>query len=97
MIISSLYGPQFDPTDGTIGTLQCVKRWVLVKGDGNTFYPRQGRHTKATKDEAEALVKAAIRNNGPGTSGHPYVQGLHVEEWWCYPRHFDPIRPVKES
>ena len=33
MNISRDYGPQFDPTDGTVGKVKLVKRWVIVCPD----------------------------------------------------------------
>ena len=90
MQTSNQYGPQFDPTDGTIGELQLEKRYVICLADGSMSYPHQGRFTSATRAEAQErlnMIKAA----------HPAVGSVdHVEAWWCYPRHHDPVGPVEE-
>lgn len=96
MIIDPDYGPQFDPTDGTIGQTQLVRRWVIKRGPGlfDFFAPyRQGRYTYATKEECEAHAQLFIDNP---TNRRELVEGLFAEEWWCYPGHFDPAHPVNE-
>jgi hypothetical protein len=81
------YGPQFDPSDGTIGHLQLVKRWVLVSGPAGLPWPaHQGRYTHATRKAAVKFFAAVTANNRPGV----YPEDLRVVPWWCYPVHHDP-------
>lgn len=88
--------PQYDDADGTIGHTKLERRWVLVKGDGNMMQARQGRFTHPTREEAQIRCDAFLQAQPPGSPMHEHVVGLHVEEWWCYPRHFDPVGPVPE-
>lgn len=87
------YGPQVCLKTGTVGATKLVRRHVIVKGNGGLFYARQGRHTFATSEEARKLV-AAIQTNNPPDLVPP---GLHVEAWWCWPVHHDPIGPIPEE
>ncbi len=95
MIIDPQWGPQFDPRDGTIGKIQLVKRWRLVRGNGACFDPQCGIYTWETEAQASARAEAFLRENPEGSPNHHFVKGLHAEEWWCYPVHFDPCASVK--
>ena len=93
MIISKEFGPQFDPVDGTIGTMQLVKRWVLVKNsDGDMWQARQGRYTFASGEEA-IKHKKLIEDVNPADMIPK--GGLGVAAMWCYPGHFDPVGHVE--
>lgn len=95
MIVSPRYGPQLDVTDGTIGELQLVRRFVITCG-GEFFGTRQGRYTYATRDEAQSRADAI--QNEPTNIARKLVPGyLQAAEWWCYPEHFDPVAPAPES
>ncbi len=91
MIVHPRYGPQFDPLDGTIGTIRLVKRWVIVNADDLPLAPRQGRYTYETQADADARAVALILHNPNGT----FKGGLRTEQWWCFPEHFDPFQPVR--
>ena len=86
------YGPQFDKADGTIGETQLVRRWMVTDGKGNPFGPRQGRYTTATEGESLARCLSIRENNTPDM----YPAGLTAEEFWCYPKHFDPVGSIKD-
>lgn len=94
MKISKAYGPQFDRTDGTIGDLQLVKRWMIVNEvTGNTFTSRQGRYTRQTKREVDEWITELEASNSPDRLQQ--IEGSPVKlvavEFWCYPEHFDPV------
>lgn len=92
MKISEIYGPQYDPTDGTIGELQLVKRWVLVSGEDPEYWgTRQGRYTFETYKEAKQRAEVLIEAN-PNSKFVP--ADLRPCEYWCYPSHFDPLGPT---
>ena len=42
MKISKEYGPQFDSADGTVGDVQLVKRWVIVKNSDGQMWTGAG-------------------------------------------------------
>jgi hypothetical protein len=88
---------EFDPVQGTIGDLSLVKRALLVLGDGRLFHPRQGRYTYNSMDTANQVAADFHTAYPPEHDRHSYVRGLHAEEWWCYPHHFDPIGPCKSG
>ena len=94
VLYSKRYGPQVDLTDGTIGKVQLIRRFLLVRGDYELFHARQGRYSYATAEEAQEHCDAFLENNPPGCDKHHYVKGLHIRAWWCYPNHFDPVGPV---
>lgn len=87
------YGPQFDPSDGTIGKLQLVGRWCLCLND-SVWPANQGRHTYATKELAEESKALYQKMNCP--ERFPELAKLTVDPVWCYPGHFDVkgSRPV---
>jgi hypothetical protein len=89
MIISKEYGPQFDPTDGTVGDIKLVKRWVIVKNSDGFMWPaRQGRYTFATEDEAAKEKELVEKVNSADKIPEG---GLGVADRWCWPEHFDPV------
>jgi hypothetical protein len=89
MKTSKEYGPQFDPADGTIGTLQLVKRWALTNPDDGLVWPaRRGQFTYGTVKEASAQLDAVKASNSKTHA--PEVYRLLVRAVWCYPRHYDP-------
>jgi len=89
MIISEKYGPQFDPTDGTVGKTQLVKRWAVANSEGFMFGASQGRYTHATEQEAlKELSNIKANNLTIGDS-------LRVAQFWCWPIHFDPVAVVE--
>ena len=92
MRISHEHSPQFDPDDGTVGDIQCVRRWAVTK-DGQ-MHCRQGRCTKATREEAEASL-AMLRQCNSKKVADDVVDG--VTEFWCWPTHFDPVAPVLDE
>jgi len=89
MIISKECGPQFDPTDGTVGDIKLVKRWVIFKNSDGLMWPaRQGRYTFATEDEATKEKELVEKVN----SADMIPRGeLGVAAKWCWPEHFDPV------
>ena len=95
MTVSKQYGPQFDASDGTIGELQLVLRYVLVSGeDASMWTSRQGRYTHATLKEASDAAALYKASNAPDRE----PSDLRPAPWWCYPGHFDPCGPAsKES
>lgn len=94
VIKDSEYGPQFDRSDGTVGEIQLVRRWVLVHGpEGRMFTPRQGSYTRATREEAEHYR----REIAEGNPANLVPDDLRVEEWWCWPSHFDPKAPTLDK
>ena len=96
MIISDRYGPQYDSSDGTIGKLQLVKRWVIVNEEGDLVTSRQGRCTHSSRVDAESMIQA-IWDNNPKEKVHQLMgKELYAAQWWCYPNHFDPIGPIKD-
>ena len=94
MQISKRYGPQLDVTDGTIGSCQLVRRFVVARSDGSILQPRQGRFTHPTRESADRQAAAFLENNPPDHINHHFIEGAHAVEWWCYPGHFDPVCPV---
>ena len=88
MKVSLQYGPQFDPSDGTVGETQLVRRWGLVKDSGMLFPALQGRYSSATKEEQEKRLKVLLEND-------PTID-LECVELWCWPGHFDPVQVIKE-
>ena len=90
MKIDRSYGPQLDLRDGTIGDTKLVRRFVVAKTDVGGFDRvwggRHGYCTYAEKRRAGYLLRAIKANNPP----HESV-GWEVQEWWCWPHHFDPI------
>lgn len=91
MIIHFQYGPQFDPRDGTIGLVQLVKRWVVVKSTGDLYHPKQGRFTFESKIRAENVARISDESN----PDREECRGLTAQQWWCYPGHFEPAYPVQ--
>ena len=92
MIISKDYGPQLDPTDGTIGKLQLVKRWVLVSGEHDEIWThRQGRYTHATRKGAQLAVDEYVLGNPLDR----VPADLRTIQMWCYPGHFDPCGRIE--
>jgi len=92
MIISEEYGPQFDPSDGTIGELQLVKRWGIVfKGTDRLFTARQGRYLVATEEDAQTRIDQIVAANSPDRIGGD----LEPARFWCYPNHFDPVAIIE--
>ena len=92
MKISKEYGPQFDATDGTIGDLKLVKRYVVIRTEtGGMFDHRQGRYTFADREGAENRRDALVSGNRPDHIGGELGVGVR----WCYPGHFDPAGPVE--
>lgn len=89
MKISKEFGPQFDPADGTIGTLQLVRRWLICSGEG-MFYPRQGRYSWESWEKAADIIDSFKDN--PANAGR-LPAGLRPVAYWCYPGHFDPVGP----
>jgi len=94
MIISDRYGPQYDHTDGTIGKLKLVIRWVIVNENGDLVTARQGRFTHESKKDAENLIDAYWANNSEERVHQLFGKELYAEQWWCYPNHYDPIGPI---
>ena len=99
MIISKEYGPQFDPSDGTVGECQLVIRYVLVCDpspplfSGGMIHPKQGRFTKATLEEALASIEE-IKSNNPEDR---IPKNLRAARCWCWPNHFDPLRLIDDE
>lgn len=93
MIIHEKYGPQFDPADGTVGNTKLVKRYAILNENGLMWPCAQGRHTKATREEAEAELKL-FREANPEMREWNRV---HVGALWCWPCHLDPVGGCKEE
>ncbi len=83
MQIDPLYGPQFDPTDGTLGRIQLLKRWVLVSGSC-IWTPARGAFTydKAETANRHASLLREIEKAPPD---------LRAEAYWCWPGTHDPV------
>lgn len=94
MIISDRYGPQYDHTDGTIGKVKLVKRWVIVNENGDLVTARQGRCTYESEKGAKHMIDAYWANNSKERVQQLLGKELYAAQWWCYPNHFDPIGPV---
>ena len=101
MIISEKYGPQLDTSDGTIGELKLVERFVVTylnsNGFRSSFRPLQGPCTFYSKESADLYCESVLRSNPKGSYGSKFTTGLRAEKWWCYPVHFDPIAPVENE
>ena len=97
MIVSDKYGPQFDPNDGTIGTLKLAKRWVIVNENGDLVTARQGRFTYESRKDAENLIDAYWANNSKERVHQLLGKEMYAEQWWCYPNHYDPIGPINSK
>jgi hypothetical protein len=93
MIIDPNYGPQFDPSDGTIGPHQLVRRWVIEDKPGNLFYRPWGEYTFATQDDCQTRI-AEFQSNP--TNDPKLVEGLEAAEWWCAADCFEPRYKVEE-
>ena len=93
MIISREYGPQFDPSDGTLGKLQLVRRWGLCRAETGLLWPAgQGRYTYADRPDAvKALEQVKTVNRAD-----LYPADLTVMALWCYPGHYDPAGPCMD-
>lgn len=97
MKFSEQYGAQLDESDGTIGTLKLVRRFVIFDEDNQVMWQaRQGRHTYQSRSEVERHIELFKKNNPPDS-----IPNLSAKEFWCYPGHFDPVcqiqQPTKES
>jgi hypothetical protein len=55
--------------------------------------PAQGRHTYATKEEAEAHLAAVLGNNSPDTLQQTWGDNprFEVRPCQCWAEHFDPV------
>ena len=80
---------QFDPTDGTIGNLQLVRRWFVCDASGGIFTARKGRHSHPSQEAAQDVTNAY-------TAGNSGLPGLKPRPFWCYPGHHDPVGPVRQ-
>jgi hypothetical protein len=75
------------------------KRYVLSRIDKDGLrvmvYAQQGRHTYATKEEAQVLLDAFLKNNTQErlieVFGEHTIGTFEVSAIECYPGHFDPI------
>ena len=85
MKFTTEYGPQLDPTDGTIGNLKLVKRYAIAR-DGMMCFAQQGRYTYATRKEAEVYLSQVQSANTIDI-----WDGMEVKAFWCHPNHFDPV------
>jgi hypothetical protein len=76
-----------------------VMRYVVTQlnefGYRTFAHARQGRHTYATFDEAEAWIKAAHAQNGERLAEF-YGLPLEVRACECWPEHFDPMGIIFE-
>jgi len=75
-----------------------VTRWVVsvpspFKGYRILAHPAQGRHTYATKEEAEQWISAYRKQGRTEILGND----LQATGWPCYPDHFDPISIYQRS
>ena len=94
MVIDPKYGPQFDPSDGTVGETKLVRRYALVGKDGLAWPARQGRYTHGTREAAAKCLAGTLRNNNPDS--FPELKELRVAPVWCWPGHFDPAHGAGE-
>jgi hypothetical protein len=93
---SEQYGPQFDPTDGTVGEIQLVKRWVVCqRADHMPAFPRQGRYTYDTQAEGDEIIHQMQAANS--IKHHRWIWELETIEWWCWPTHLDPAYAVEHD
>ena len=91
MINDRVFGPQFDPTDGTLGPLQLEKRWVLTTN--HMVWPSaQAFFTYDTRGQAEDHLK--ILEDAEVS----IPLDLAVHAWWCWPdSHFPAYRGEAEE
>ena len=102
---SSTYGPQLDGTDGTLGELKLVKRWVIVEPNLEII-ALQKKHPEL---KSYGLVEVSVWHGRNGhqnkatkaeaeellqsfiSNNRPELipEGLKVAQVWCYPGHFD--------
>lgn len=94
MVIDPGYGPQFDPSDGTVGETKLVRRYALVGKDGLTWPALQGRYTHATREAAADRLAGVLKNNN--LDSLPELKDLRVAPVWCWPRHLDPVHGAGE-
>ena len=85
MITNTLYGPQFDPSDGTIGRIQLVRRWTLSI-NGDIWTPARGPFTYDTEERANEHLKL-IR----ASRDEDALLNLAAYPYWCWPHNFDPL------
>lgn len=69
-------------------------RWVItfIAKDGlrTLFYGADGRHTHATREEAQALLDKFDREQIRSRLGDQAADSLEVRECECWAGHFDP-------
>mgnify|MGYP001423262646 CR=1 FL=1 len=76
-----------------------VIRYVLSRTDKDGLrimvYATQGRHTYATRKQAQEHLNAFLKNNTQeqllGVFGEQAIGTFEVSAVECYPGHFDPI------
>ena len=73
-----------------------VKRYVVTHiskeyGMRTLAHGAQGRHTFATREEAQKSIEQTLRNNSKDTLESVFGLPLEVRECECYPVHFDPV------
>ena len=75
-----------------------VKRWVITHNDkdGNEVIlpPVQGRFTYPTRELAQTMMDAIMRNNSKLRLEDVYGLPLRLREVDCYRVHHDPVRAV---
>lgn len=75
--------------------METVKRWVVTHigkhGLRMLAHPCQGWYTYSTKEEAQAWIDAAMKNNNIETLERLYGFPLEVREVDCYSDHHDPV------
>lgn len=80
------YRPQLVIETGRIGDIQLVKQFLLV-GNDRLFRRSRPDRPLNNRNEAELLIKLIRDVN----SQDIIPNDLHVEEYWCYPKSFDPV------
>ncbi len=79
MINDPQFGPQFDPSDGTVGHIQLVKRWGLTSL-GLVWPNPKAVFMYDDQEEAEQHLEL-LKETRPADI--PF--DLQVVGWWCWP------------
>jgi hypothetical protein len=72
--------------------IRYVGTYVNAEGQRTLMTASQGRHTHATREDAQRWVAAVTNENHPSTIKQVWGENpqFEVRECPCYPNHFDP-------
>ena len=90
MIDHPLYGPLFDPEDGTVGRIQLNKRWALTSL--RTVWPQPRAVFMYDSPEVAAKHLTLLKD-----TAQPIPLDLEVAAWWCWPTSRCPAYRAKKE